>query len=93
MIGRGFGEQTAEGRRHLRLDEPEQVDDRQRQLLLLQIGPKALTGDALLSPDIQHIIGDLKSLRIEVAGVGAAIADRKSVAGLQPRFRGPGRRL
>src|ERR1035441_5487055 len=40
--------------------QAQESDDRQRQLLLLEISAQALAGGPLFTPDIQHVVGDLE---------------------------------
>ena len=60
--------------RSWRIGGLEQPDDRQRQLLLLEIGAQALAGQSLLSPDVQDVVGDLEGdsqvAAVAVEGLG-----------------------
>ncbi len=64
----------------------EQMDDGERQLLLLEVGAQALAGDPLLAPDIEHVVGDLES-DAQVAAIAIECRDgrlgRAGVGGTQ----------
>ena len=70
-------------RRPLDPDRLKESDDRQRQLLLLEISAQALASGPLFTPDIQHVVGDLE---------GDAQVATVSIEGSDDRFGSRARR-
>ena len=66
--------QTAYFRHGLLPGEREQLDDREGELLLLEVGSQALAGGAFFTPDIEHVVGDLEC-DAQVAAVGVECGD------------------
>ena len=86
-VGFRVRKQAANPRHGRRIGQAQEPDDRESQLLLLEVGPQALAGGPFFTPDIEHVVGDLKcdaqvaAVVVECATIGSEAPNKRHRAG------------